>query len=90
MSGMRSALNRSRWQRNHKRKGKVMKKLIRFISNTIIGTILLGCITTGSALAHSGHATLDQLHGLLHAEHVFILAGVIGVIAIGRIIKKRF
>lgn len=67
-----------------------MKNLISFISFTIAKVAALGAITTGGALAHPGHVTMEQAHSFLHAEHLLILAGVVGIIVINVIIRKRF
>ena len=67
-----------------------MKKLIPFISFTTVRVTVLGAITTGAALAHPGHVALEQAHSFLHAEHLLILAGIVGVIVINIIVKRRF
>ena len=67
-----------------------MKNLISFISFTTARVALLGSITTSATLAHPGHAALEQTHSFLHAEHLLILAGVVSVIVINVIIRKRF
>ena len=67
-----------------------MKNLISFISFTTAKVAILGAITSGAALAHPGHVALEQAHSFLHAEHLHILAGIVGVIVINIIVKRRF
>ena len=43
----------------------------------------------GVTLAHPGHEATEQIHGILHSEHLLIvLAIIIGVIATSVVIKK--
>jgi hypothetical protein len=67
-----------------------MKKLITYISFFITRITLLGIITTGTALAHSGHINLEQIHGFLHTEHLILLIGIIVAFIVNAIINKRF
>ena len=57
----------------------MMKKLAFYIA----------LLVPGIAFAHPGHAVTEQLHGLLHSEHLLVLVTIaVAVIATAGIIKK--
>jgi hypothetical protein len=57
-----------------------MKKLAAVVSVFIPGTLF----------AHPGHGIGEQVHGLLHSEHLLILSMVIGALIVDRVIRNFF
>ena len=47
-----------------------MKKLL-------TSTLSLITMTSGAAIAHSGHMTNESVHGFLHIEHIMALAAIV-------------
>jgi hypothetical protein len=47
-----------------------MKKLL-------TSTLSLITMTSGAAIAHTGHMTNESMHGLLHVEHIIALAAIV-------------
>jgi hypothetical protein len=65
-----------------------MNKLIPSASITVI--IVAALITaSGTAMAHPGHSILEQVHGFIHAEHLFVLVAITGFILVKFITKNR-
>jgi len=52
--------------------------------------IVISLIIPGMVFAHPGHAVTEQLHTLIHSEHLLVLLSIVVVAAVIRIIKKLF
>lgn len=52
--------------------------------------IVISFFLPGMAIAHPGHAVTEQLHTLIHSEHLLVLLSIVVVAAVARIIKKLF
>ena len=50
---------------------------------------IISLFVPGLAIAHPGHAVTEQLHSLIHVEHLFVIGAVFFVLAMIGIIKKQ-
>ena len=60
-----------------------MKKLIRYSATA------LAVLSPLSVYAHGGHLVDQGWHGLLHAEHIIMLAGVAALVGLFLYSRKR-
>ena len=53
-------------------------------------TLSMTLLVPGIAFAHPGHAVTEQLHAMLHGEHLLVLVAIVAAVTVTAGIIKKF